>query len=217
MRISGQNGSGKIRYVYRLNAMYGGAPPKKIFVFLRNSPTVIWWHGTEVYKSELHHGLPSTETIDDLREAARIHSSGRFNAQIGAVYIHGGIIIECLVFLSFVSQVTTLSQQLYPGSSRLLVKAYKDAKEITWISLLLLNSRENVFTCGDFACVLNIYEECQGCLAGDYTESTALFRKFSTPRRSFQIYTKQPFGYLVIDTSPKTDDKYRLRTNVFPR
>ena len=39
---------------------------QKKIVLLRNWLFVIWWHGTKVYKSELHHGLPSTETIDEL-------------------------------------------------------------------------------------------------------------------------------------------------------
>jgi hypothetical protein len=53
------------------------------------------------------------------------------------------------------SQISMLSRQLYPGSSYLLVEAYRDA-------------------------------------------------------------TKNPFGYLVVDTSPRGDDRYRLRTNIFP-
>ena len=139
---------------------------------------------------KLHHGLPSTEAIDELT-SERQHALIVLDdlKQSGAEYRHGGIIYprlsppttQCnlhyiklisrgsksktialntyyLILMKNardVSQVTTLSLQLYPGSSRLLVEAYRDA-------------------------------------------------------------TKQPFGYLVIDTSPKTDDKYRLRTNVFP-
>jgi hypothetical protein len=53
------------------------------------------------------------------------------------------------------SQIWMLSRQLYPGSSSLLVEAYRDA-------------------------------------------------------------TKHPFGFLVVDTSPRGDDRYRLRTNIFP-
>lgn len=54
-----------------------------------------------------------------------------------------------------VSQVSILSRQLYPGRSRLLVEAYRDA-------------------------------------------------------------TKHAFGYLIVDTSPQGEDKYRLRTNISP-
>ena len=28
--------------------------------------------------------------------------------------------------------------------------------------------------------------------------------------------TSKPYGYLVVDLSPKSDEKYRLRSNVFP-
>lgn len=28
--------------------------------------------------------------------------------------------------------------------------------------------------------------------------------------------TKSPYGYLLVDTSPHSEDKYRLRTHIFP-
>ena len=90
---------------------------KKNFVLLRYSPTVIWWHGTKVYKYEWD-TLDWNDRWTDIREVARTHCPGLFN---DAEYRHGGIIIEC-----------------------------------------------------------------PGCLPGDYTESAALFRKFSTSRRSLQ-------------------------------
>lgn len=33
---------------------------------------------------------------------------------------------------------------------------------------------------------------------------------------SYTDATKQTFGYIVVDTSPQGNDKYRLRTNIFP-
>lgn len=33
---------------------------------------------------------------------------------------------------------------------------------------------------------------------------------------AYRDATKEPFGYLVVDTSPRGEDKYRLRTNIFP-
>jgi hypothetical protein len=33
---------------------------------------------------------------------------------------------------------------------------------------------------------------------------------------SYSDATKPLYGYLVIDSSPHVDDRYRLRTNVFP-
>jgi hypothetical protein len=53
------------------------------------------------------------------------------------------------------SQVSVLARQMYPGKSKFVVEAYKDA-------------------------------------------------------------TKNPFGYLLIDLRPETDESYRLRTNIFP-
>ena len=33
---------------------------------------------------------------------------------------------------------------------------------------------------------------------------------------AFEDATKEPYGYLLIDLKPETDEKYRLRTNIFP-
>lgn len=52
-------------------------------------------------------------------------------------------------------QVATLARQMYPGKSKFVVEAYKDA-------------------------------------------------------------TKEPYGYLLIDLRPETDENYRIRTNIFP-
>ena len=35
-------------------------------------------------------------------------------------------------------------------------------------------------------------------------------------REAYQHATGEPYGYLVIDSSPNADPKYRLRTKVFP-
>ena len=54
-----------------------------------------------------------------------------------------------------VTQITTLAKQMYPGNTKFMVEAFRDA-------------------------------------------------------------TSKPFGYLLIDLKPKTDDRIRLRTNIFP-
>ena len=33
---------------------------------------------------------------------------------------------------------------------------------------------------------------------------------------AFKDATKEPYGYLLIDLRPETDDRYRIRTNIFP-
>ena len=52
-------------------------------------------------------------------------------------------------------QVATLARQMYPGNSKFLIEAFKNA-------------------------------------------------------------TEKPFGYLLLDLKPDTDEKYRIRTNIFP-
>ena len=53
------------------------------------------------------------------------------------------------------NQMTTLARQMYPGKSKFVIEAFKDA-------------------------------------------------------------TKNPYGYLLIDLKPETDERYRIRTNIFP-
>ena len=52
-------------------------------------------------------------------------------------------------------QIATLARQMYPGKSKFLVEAYKNA-------------------------------------------------------------TEKPFGYLMLDLKPDTEEKYRIQTNIFP-
>ena len=33
---------------------------------------------------------------------------------------------------------------------------------------------------------------------------------------AFKNATEKPFGYLLLDLKPDTDEKYRIRTNIFP-
>lgn len=33
---------------------------------------------------------------------------------------------------------------------------------------------------------------------------------------AYEDATKEPYGYLLIDLRPETDDRYRIRTKIFP-
>lgn len=69
MCISGQTGSGKTRFVYRLltdlNEMYGGEPPKKILYCYGIHQPLFDDMERQFSTLTLHHGLPSTETIEE--------------------------------------------------------------------------------------------------------------------------------------------------------
>ena len=41
-------------------------------------------------------------------------------------------------------------------------------------------------------------------------------RKSSFVVEAFRVATREPYGYLLIDLKPETDDRYRFRTNIFP-
>ena len=41
-------------------------------------------------------------------------------------------------------------------------------------------------------------------------------RKSNFVVEAFRDATREPYGYLLIDPKPETDDRYRFRTNIFP-
>lgn len=195
MCISGQTGSGKTRFVYRLltdlTEMYGGEPPKKILYCYGIHQPLFDDMERQFSTLTLHHGLPSTETIEEFTSELEhtlivlddlmhrvvqntdmevLFTQGCHHRRISVIFITQNLFPRgsksrtialntyYLVLMKNardVSQVSILSRQLYPGRSRLLVEAYRDA-------------------------------------------------------------TKHAFGYLIVDTSPQGEDKYRLRTNIFP-
>ena len=97
MCISGQTGSGKTRFVYRflthLDAMYGGAPPKNILYCYGIHQPLFDDMERKFINLKLHHGLPSTEAIDE-QTLERQHALIVLDdlIQSGAEYRHGGII-----------------------------------------------------------------------------------------------------------------------------
>ena len=40
--------------------------------------------------------------------------------------------------------------------------------------------------------------------------------KTSYMKEAYRLSTIKPFGYLLIDLKQETDEKFRLRTNIFP-
>ena len=53
----------------------------------------------------------------------------------------------------------------------------------------------------------------------DATQVATLARQMGKSKfvlEAFEDATKEPYGYLLIDLKPETDEKYRLRTNIFP-
>jgi hypothetical protein len=55
----------------------------------------------------------------------------------------------------------------------------------------------------------------------DANQVTALARQMYPGRSKFMVEafkdaTKNPYGYLLIDLKPETDERYRIRTNIFP-
>lgn len=195
MCISGQTGCGKTRFVYRLlthlDEMYAGEPPKKILYCYGIHQPLFDDMERRFINLKLHHGLPSTETIEEL-------TSMREHTLIILDDLMHRVVQNTDMEVLFTQgchhrrlSVVFITQNLFPRGSKsrtIALNTYylilmKNARDVSQVSIL---SRQ-------------LYLGRSQLLVGAYRDAT-----------------KQSFGYLVVDTSPQADDKYRLRTNIFP-
>ena len=87
------------------------------------------------------------------------------------------------------------------------------------LSIIYLN--QNIFYQRKCACTLNLNTVYTVLLKNPRnTQHVALLGRQlgmgNTLKEAYKDATGKPFGYLVIDLSPKSEECYRLRTNVFP-
>lgn len=195
MTVVGPTGSGKTRWVNRLlhhlDMMYGTEPPQKI----------MWCYG--VYQSlydemdktiphfELHPGLPTQTEVEEFANGD-----------------HCLIIIDDLMHQVVESKETQLLFTQGCHHRRLSViylsqnifQQGKSARTIalnSWYTVLFKNVRgtSQIMTLG-----------------------RQLFPgKANALLEAYQDATNDVFGYLVLDLTPMGQDKYRMRTKVFPR
>ena len=183
MIVAGPSGSGKTVYTRKLvqNTSLIEPPPQRI----------VWCYGAyqkffnDLKNVEFHDGLPDLNSfdgvqrtlliIDDLMQetddrVSQIFTRESHHKNISAVYLTQNIFHKSkqnrtmslnahyLVLFKNVrdaTQISHLAAQMYPGKSKFLIDAYRDA-------------------------------------------------------------TSAPFTYLFIDLKPDTDDKIRVRSNIFP-
>jgi hypothetical protein len=182
--VAGPSTSGKTWFVFRLikhvDRLIVPPPEKILYCYGEFQPSF-----SEFPEVEFHEGLPDVSRfdgrqrvlliIDDLMNEADQNVCNLFtklshHRSVSVVFItqnlyHRNRFVRTMnlnthYIVMFknprdANQVTTLARQMYPGKSKFVVEAFKDA-------------------------------------------------------------TKNPYGYLLIDLKPETDERYRIRTNIFP-
>jgi hypothetical protein len=182
--VAGPSTSGKTWFVFRLikhvDRLIVPTPEKILYCYGEFQPSF-----SEFPEVEFHEGLPDVSRfdgrqrvlliIDDLMNEADQNVCNLFtklshHRSVSVVFItqnlyHRNRFVRTMnlnthYIVMFknprdANQVTTLARQMYPGKSKFVIEAFKDA-------------------------------------------------------------TKNPYGYLLIDLKPDTDERYRIRTNIFP-
>jgi hypothetical protein len=194
MCVSGPTGVGKTRWVYRLlkrlKGMYVKDPPRKIMYCYGVYQPLFDDMEKTLLNFTLHAGLPTQLEMEEFADGE-----------------HGLIVLDDLMQrvvertdmeLLFTQgchhrrlSVIFITQNLYGKG--------KSARTITlntWYLIVFKNARDasQMQTLGK-----QLYPGNGRILTESYTDAT-----------------KTLYGYLVIDTSPHADDRYRLRTNIFP-
>ena len=195
MCISGQTGSGKTQWVYRflkqVNLMYGRDPPSHILYCYGIHQDLFDAMESSIPNFYSKQGLPTAEELDDFTKDKK----------------HKLIILDDLMHEVMRSKemellftqgchhrkvsVIMITQNLYPGGKHARTIALN-----TWYLVLLKNIR-------------------------DISQVAVLGRQLY-PRKSrgfMQAYEdalNTIHGYFIVDMSPHSDNKYRLRTLIFP-
>ena len=192
--LSGQTGSGKTQWVYRLlknvDNMYSGEPPVQILYSYGIYQHLFDEMERTIPKFICKQGLPTVEELNDFTRDRR----------------HKLIVIEDLMHelvqnkemeLLFTQgthhrcvSVIMITQNLYPRGKHARTIALN-----TWYNVLMKN--RNVSQ----ACILG-RQLCPGKVKGFI--------------KAYEDALSASHGYLILDTSPKGDDRYRLRTRIFP-
>lgn len=191
MCISGQTGSGKTQFVYRLlthlNDLYDGDPPKKILYCYGIHQPLFDEMEQRFSNLILHHGVPTNKAIEEL-------TFDRQHALIVLDDLMHRVVRDPEMELLFTQgcyhrrlSVVFITQNLFLKGSKSRTIALN-----TYYLILMKNARDasQISMLGR-----QLYPGCSNLLVEAYKDATKL-----------------PFGYLVVDTSPRGDDEYRLRT-----
>ena len=188
--ISGMTGSGKSSWLYKLlkqkQAMFQDPPKKIIYCYS------IWTKLFDDMERDLDidfvQGMPCPDKIKEIFD--------------------GEHHIICLDDL-----------QHEVANSREAEKLFTQLSHHNNLSVVYLN--QNLYYQGRCARTLNLNTADTVLLKNPRnTQQVALLGRQlgmgSALKSAYLDATSKPYGYLVVDLSPKSDEKYRLRSNVFP-
>ena len=195
MCISGQTGSGKTQWVYRflkqVNLMYGRDPPSHILYCYGIHQDLFDVMESSIPNFDSKQGLPTAEELDDFTRDKK----------------HKLIILDDLMHEVMRSKemellftqgchhrkvsVIMITQNLYPGGKHARTIALN-----TWYLVLMKNIRD-ISQVGVLGRQL-------------YPSKSGVFMK------AYEDALNTRHGYFIVDMSPYSDDKYRLRTRIFP-
>jgi hypothetical protein len=194
MTVSGPTGVGKTLWVYRLlkhlEAMYVKEPPKKIMYCYGVYQALYDDMERTLTQLTLHQGLPSQTVIDEFADGQ-----------------HGLIVLDDL-----------MQQVLEQRDMELLFTQGCHHRRLSVIFIT-----QNLFGQGRSArtITLNTWYLIVFKNVRDSSQLLTLGRQLFPGKSgilvdSYRDVMKDPYAYLVIDIAPHSEDKYRLRTRVFP-
>ena len=192
--VTGQTGSGKSQFVFRmlrhLEWMYTEPPEAVLYCYGINQPLFAEME-RDIPTLTLHHSLPSSEELDTFTADRR----------------HRLIVIDDL-----------MHQVVSNGDMELLFTQGCHHRRISVIFIT-----QNIFPQGSKSrtIALNTYYLVLMKNVRGASQVTVLERQLypGQGRRLKNAYadaTKEPYRYLVVDTSTHGRDGYRLRTHIFP-
>ncbi|KAK3084297.1 hypothetical protein FSP39_011240 [Pinctada imbricata] len=195
MCISGQTGSGKTRFVHRLllnvSTMYKEEAPDRIMYCYGIHQPLFDDMELEIENLEMKKGLPTSKEIEDFTKDRK----------------HRLIVIDDLSHQLLNNQEMELLFTQGCHHRRLIVVFMTQ-------NLFQKGSRSRTIALNTYYLVLmkNIRDSSQISFLG-----RQLFPGRSNVLMEAYIdATKSPYGYLMVDTSPHSEDQYRLRTHIFP-
>ena len=193
--LSGTTGSGKTSWLYKLLS-------HKKELFPENIPQdILYCYGVwQDLFEEMEHTIPNITFNSGLPTPTQIEN-------LSANKMHNIIVLDDL-----------MNEVVKNSDIELLFSRGAHHKKVTVIFL-----NQNMFCQGKHAKTINL--NCHNLiLFKNLRDSSQIKRlgqqiypgKSSVLVEAYKDCMLQPFGYLVVDLSPGTDQKHRLRSNIFP-
>ena len=192
--IVGPTMSGKTSLIYQILKHADGmfqTPPERIFIAYNAYQPLFEEMEKQIDRLILHQGLPSKEQIEDWSQDVQHTVLVLDDMMMQVTKSEESLNLFCVTAHHRRVSVFMLAQNLYmPG---------KFARTIS-------------LNCHYVILFRNVRDSRQVLTFG----SQVFPSKLKYFKEAYDKATSIPFGYLVVDMSPGTEDKYRLRTRILP-